>query len=258
MTVVGTVKSIGRYAVKSMQGEFPSEATIDESGLVGDRSWGVVNTESGHVLSAKKYAPLLEATGTLVGDSVTITLPDGSTFAPGEAADKALSTWLDLPVALRPANEEGTPYDMSFNVDDESIDEFSWPSAPGSFRDLAAMHVLTTAALAAATEANPAGNWSMHRFRPTVFVESAAGETGFVENAWTGKGLQIGDVVLDIAMPTIRCTMTTKAQPVHGIDRDVDIFKSLKTHNSQNLGSYAGVRTPGVVRVGDEVILLDQ
>ena len=255
MTVVGTVAALGRYPVKSMQGEFPNEVEITAAGMAGDRLWGVVKTDSGHVMSGKKYGALLEASGHSDGDSVTITLPDGTTYAPGDDADAALSEWLGLPVGLRPAPETPTPYEMSFNVDDESVDEFEWPTPPGSFVDLAAMHILTTSALAAAAEANPAGNWDVHRFRPGVFVESDG--VGFIENDWSGKALQVGQVVFDIQMPTIRCTMTTKAQPLHGIERDVDIFKSLKNVNSQNLGAYPGIRTPGVIRVGDPVTLLD-
>jgi uncharacterized protein YcbX len=255
MTVVGTVASLGRYPVKSMQGEFPSEVEIGPTGMVGDRMWGVVKTENGNVMSGKKYGTLLEAFGHTDGGSVSVTLPDGNTYTPGDDADAALSAWLGLPVALRPAPETATPYEMSFNVDDESVDEFEWPTPPGSFVDLAAAHILTSAALAAAADAYPDGNWSVHRFRPGVFIDTDA--TGFIENEWTGKGLQVGDVVFDIAMPTIRCTMTTKAQPEHGIARDVDIFKSLKNANSQNLGAYAGIRTPGVIRVGDPVTLLD-
>lgn len=254
MTVVGTVASLGRYPVKSMQGEFPSEVEIAATGMVGDRMWGIVKTESNHVLSGKKYGQILEAKGALAGDSVTITLPDGNTYEPGDAADAALSDWLGLPVALRPAPETATPYEMSFNVDDESVDEFEWPTPPGSFVDLAQMHILTTSALAAAADNHPDGNWNPHRFRPGVLVDTD--EPGFIENAWTGKGLQVGEVVFDIAMPTIRCTMTTKAQPIFGIERDVDIFKSLKSVNSQNLGAYAGIRTPGVIRVGDPVTLV--
>ena len=105
------------------------------------------------------------------------------------------------------------------------------------------MHVLTTAALAAAELNYPAGNWDPHRFRPTLLIDAEGDD--FIENGWTGRGLAVGDVVLDVLMPTIRCTMTTKAQPEHGIERDVDIFKSLKFANSQNLGAYANVRTPG-------------
>lgn len=253
--LVGSVESIGRYPVKSLQGEFPHEAELGPAGMVADRSWGIVSTETGHVLSAKKYAPLLEASGHLNGNEVAVTLPDGTYLEAGDAADAALSDWLGKPVALRPANVDATKYEMSFNVDDESVDEFEWQTPPGNFLDLAPVHFLTTASLAAAELNYPAGDWNPHRFRPTLLIDAEGDD--FIENGWTGRGLVIGDVVLDVLMPTIRCTMTTKAQPQFGITRDVDIFKSLKFANSQNLGAYANVRTPGVVRVGDPVTLLN-
>jgi hypothetical protein len=49
--------------------------------------------------------------------------------------------------------------------------------------------------------------------------------------------------------------MVTRPQP--GLDRDLDIFKTLSRHHGATFGVWAAVQTPGVVRVGDQVTLTD-
>jgi uncharacterized protein YcbX len=75
----------------------------------------------------------------------------------------------------------------------------------------------------------------------------------FLENDWVGKTISVGDVVLEVVLPTVRCVMTTRVQPPKGIERDLDIFRSLRRVNQQNLGVYANVTRAGTVSVGDPV-----
>jgi uncharacterized protein YcbX len=245
-----------RYPVKSMQGEAVRSAEFDTIGALGDRRFGVV-AENGHVLSAKRIPSLLlaSATSSTDGTAPHIELPDGSVIDElGEAADATLSDWLGRPVHLREADDElGTSYRMSFDVDDEDNDVFDVDVSPGRYFDLAAVHVLTTASLAEAERLRGDGTWSPHRFRPTILVDTLPELTGFIENDWVGKVLTIGGLQIDVTMPTIRCVMTTRPQPAHELDRDLDIFKSLGTNNGYNLGLYASIRTPGSVSLGDEV-----
>jgi uncharacterized protein YcbX len=255
MTVIGAVSAITRYPVKSMQGETLDVGAFTATGLEGDRSWGVVNTETGHVLTAKRVAQLLDAAASSGAAGPMIGLPDGTTLeGSGPDIDAALSAWLDAAVALRPAGDAPTAFRMSFNVDDEDQDAFDWSTPAGSFLDLAPVHVLTSAALDAAAAAHPEGAWSVHRFRPTIFIDTGEA-SGFIENEWVGSTLHMGEVVLEVTMPTVRCSLPTKAQKPRALARDLQIFKSLAASNSQNLGAYANVTTGGVVRVGDAVEL---
>ena len=52
-------------------------------------------------------------------------------------------------------------------------------------------------------------------------------------------------------MPTVRCSMPTRAQP--GLSRDADIARILRSDHGQNLGVYCSVTTPGTVAEGDAV-----
>lgn len=258
MTQVGTVQEIWRHPVKSMGGEPLDTATFTPAGLERDRRWGVVEVDTGKVLSAKRYGKLLEARATLPdGASVpSVTLPSGATFETGDPQlDEAVSEWLGRRVAVRaaPADRQ-SQYDFAlseFGVDLGVPDEETEIDTPaGTFYDLANAHVLTTASLAAGRAAHPDGEWDVRRFRPQLLVDTAEAE-GFVENDWVGGRISVGEVELSPFMPTVRCVMPTRTQP--GLDRDREIARVLQQVNGSNLGVYASVTTPGRVAVGDPV-----
>lgn len=261
--VVGRVAAIGRYPVKSMQGESPPSATFDATGMLGDRRFGVIDAETGRVLSAKRVARLLEASAALVGDdgdSPQVTLPDGTVLAPDAdptEIDRVLSDWLERPVRLGASAAIGSAsYEMTFNVEDEDDGLFEIPTPADRFVDLAQAHLLTTSSLAAAAAGHPDGDWSPHRFRPGILIETG-GAPGFVENDWVDRTLALGGLEVSIFMPAIRCVMTTRAQPAHDLPQDKQIARTVADLNGSNLGSYAQVATAGTVSVGDEVLLLD-
>jgi uncharacterized protein YcbX len=258
--VIGQVIGLGRYPVKSMQGERPESVEFDATGVVGDRGWGVVDTSSGKVLSAKTVGDLLGGRSRTVGGEVVVTLPDGQEFAAGASGlDAALSAWLGREVALREATPGGgTPYEMTLDPLDEAAgDPVDIPTPPGRFLDLSPAHVLTTTSLASAAAAHPDGSWTPDRFRPTAVVELLGGTDagGYPDNEWVGHNLALGEVVLSVFMAMIRCVVITRAQGPNRLDRDLDIFRTVRDENQSNLGVAAGVETPGTVRVGDPVSL---
>jgi hypothetical protein len=52
--VVGSVVALWRYPVKSMMGEELNASIVTERGLLGDRSYALVDAEAGKVASAKR------------------------------------------------------------------------------------------------------------------------------------------------------------------------------------------------------------
>jgi uncharacterized protein len=54
MADTGTVVALWRYPVKSMMGEELNSSYITERGLVGDRTYAVVDKQTGKVASAEK------------------------------------------------------------------------------------------------------------------------------------------------------------------------------------------------------------
>ena len=73
----------------------------------------------------------------------------------------------------------------------------------------------------------------------------------FPEQAWVGKTLSIGSVMLKIDTTCPRCAMTT-----HGFDdlpQDAQIMRKLVAYSEGNLGIYASVVQAGRVTAGDSV-----
>jgi uncharacterized protein len=127
------------------------------------------------------------------------------------------------------------------------------PRSSGYF-DCALVHLLTTATLDRLRELYPQGRFEVQRFRPNIVVETAHGERDFVENAWIGQVLAIGDSVrLSVTGPCPRCVMTTLPQA--DLPQDTGILRTAARHNGANVGIYASVLEGGPLRRGDSVRL---
>jgi hypothetical protein len=249
------VAELWRHPVKSLQGESLDEAFVEESGLSGDRRWGIVDPETGKVLTGRREPSLLFANARLTESGVEVHLPDGEVLpAPSAHADDVLSKWIGRPVSLVAAESFGPAVGEFFadSTDDNSA-VVSWTMPPGRFVDALPLLVLTTASLRQARALHPDGAWETRRFRPNIVVD--VDEEGWVEDAWCGRALRIGTAIVQPVVPCERCTMVTRAQP--GLERDVDVFKALARHHGSTFGVWSSVPTPGVVRVGDEVTLAD-
>ena len=245
----GRIAELWRYPVKSMQGEAIEVADVAASGVVGDRAWAAVDAADGRVGSAKhprKWGALLScrartvasASGAPIG--VEITMPDGAVAREGPDADSALSEFLGRPVRLGPVRIGATAYEgiwpdieglapeafiAGARSDDEPAEEGGsllnlrvGMAAPGTFLDVAALHILArSSSLSALRALAPDAEISVARFRPNVVVESSSSsngdDVGFLEDEWAGKTVQLGAITAVGSMPTMRCIMTTLAQP---------------------------------------------
>lgn len=85
--MIGTVREIWRYPVKSMQGERLAGAKVGDRGLHGDRGWAVRNDETGEIHNAKRFPILMQCAARYRTEPYTdyipdvdITFPDGTTF----------------------------------------------------------------------------------------------------------------------------------------------------------------------------------
>ncbi|MHB1137808.1 MAG: MOSC domain-containing protein [Microthrixaceae bacterium] len=263
-TSLGPVSSCRRYPVKSFQGIEVDELTVTPTGVTGDRTHAVIEQGTGRLLSAKRHSVLLTAWA----DDDTITLPDGRTLALDDPeASAAISAWIGVPVALTPASaldpSEQLSFEMTFDPPDDGAEYYEIPAPAGSFLDCAPLHVVTSATLEACRTARGDLDWDPRRFRPNLVLDVDG--PAFVEDAWTGRRLRLGDdVVLEVQMPTVRCAMPLRAQPAGGsgpaLQRQPAMFAAmndLHAAHPNHLGFYATVVSPGRVRRGDAVVLLD-
>ncbi|HUY85779.1 MAG TPA: MOSC N-terminal beta barrel domain-containing protein [Acidimicrobiales bacterium] len=260
MSQVGQVTQLWRFPVKSMQGERVANAQVITSGIEGDRMFALRDAEGGRVLSAKRWGKLLEATARLDGDLAVVTLPTGTQVRFGESdAQAVLSQWFGRPVTFERADpESAVTYEVGIDPMDADSATMEFPCPPGTFLDAAAVHLMTSASLAAALSIAPGSSWDLRRFRPGIVVQ-VPGE-GFVEEEWIGSELVIGGARLIPFAPTVRCAMPTRSQPALGelaaLDADKGVIRALTDNHNNCLGIYAAVKEPGPIRVGDSVQLI--
>jgi uncharacterized protein len=264
---LGLVVSLWRYPVKSMMGEELNSTEVTERGVLGDRAYAVVDSSDGKVATAKnprKWPRLFDFRASFIEPAraaakvppVRIALPDGTTVASDQDdINQVLSKALNREVTLRAVQrgaasaEEYWP-DMEGLEHRDTVTDFTLPD--GTFFDCATIHLLTTSTLDRLRELYPKGHFAARRFRPNIVVEPAAGENSFVENAWIGQTLAIGDEVrLSITGPCGRCVMTTLAQG--GLPKDSGILRTAVQHNRGNVGLYAAVVRGGTIRRADSV-----
>jgi uncharacterized protein YcbX len=191
--------------------------------------------------------------------TVRITLPDGTIVnseQPG--VNQIFSKVLKREVKLCALPDVQTATAEEYWPDIEGLDhrdivtDFGLPE--GTFFDCALVHLLTLATLDRLRELYPQGRFEVRRFRPNFVVETANGHRDFVENAWIGQVLAIGDAVrLSITGPCPRCVMTTL--PQGDLPKDTGILRTAAQHNRANVGIYASVLQGGTVRRGDSVRL---
>lgn len=227
--LVGTVRVLRRFPVKSTGGEQLLRAVVTERGLLHDREWAAY-TADGRIASGKTtrrfraVQGLLRWRSTVAADGVPrLHEPAGGTYRVDDpSAARALSGALRQPLVLR---RETT----------------------ARHHDECAVHLLTTSSVRAAEQA-AGGPVDDRRLRANVVLETDG--VGFVEDGWTGGLLSLGpEVVLRLGLGTPRCVMVD--QPQVGVPDGPPVLRALGRTHGVRLGLQTEVVRPGTVSTGD-------
>jgi uncharacterized protein len=252
------VSELWCYPVKSMQGQRRRRLDLEPGGVGGDRRFALVDDESGKLMTAKRHRVLLEGAAVPAGEGeVAITLPGGAVIGSADPdADARLSAFVGRPARLAtPAAGERAAYEMTFDPPDDDAELVDVPTPPGTFLDLAPVHLLTTATLDACARARPDLDWDVRRFRPNVVLDVDVRPFG--EDAWCdGRHLRIGAALLTPRQPTVRCAIPLRAQP--GLERQAGLYAALESLHGNHLGLYADVERAAPLEEGAEVDLVDR
>lgn len=216
------VGALARYPVKSLLGEELTAAEVGPRGLAGDRAW-YVRTEDGAVASGKSTRRFRRVDGLLAlsarldgADDAAplVAFPGGAVHRAGTSdADAALAAVTGRSVTFAPVRA------------DPVFDE-------------GPVHLVTTSSLRAVAGVL-GGDVDLRRFRPNVVVDTP-GLPGFPETGW--DVVELGGVVLRVEGPMPRCVMVT-----------APVLEAVHEVAGGELGVWATVLRPGVVRVGDGV-----
>lgn len=282
------VGRLWHYPVKSMMGDEVSEVCVGPGGVVGDRTYGFMDVETGKVVSAKRpkrYGALMECRAKFLSPprpdepapAIEVTFPDGAVVRddPSELA-RQVSAMVGRDVRLLTSAPEGASSELALpgiegveagamrslfrDEEGEQVRDFVvGVAAVGTLVDIAPLHVLAAGSLRRLAAEHPTGDWDPRRLRPNILIDDG-GELGMEED-WLGCDLHIGaEVVVHVVSPVPRCVMTTLAQA--GLPKDLDVLKTIARVGRRQVGSlgqfacagsYAEVVRPGVVRIGDSV-----
>jgi MOSC domain-containing protein len=246
------VAELWRYPVKSLLGERLPTLSLVADGVDGDRMWGIRDQNDGRILTARREPRLLFASARVGSRGLPlITLPDGQELAGlGPATDAALSGWLGRPVALvAAAASDASNAEYFADATDDTSQALEWTMPKGRFVDAFPVLIMTTAGLRGAEAAYSAGAWEVRRFRPNLLIDLDG--RGWLEDAWADRRLRVRDAQLVPRKRCVRCTMVNRAQP--GLDRDVNIYKTLHRTHGGEAGMWTQVIRTGSIAEGDVV-----
>jgi uncharacterized protein YcbX len=229
------VTQLWRYPVKSAAGERLDTARVGELGIDGDRQWGVVDLDSGLVLTARRCPELLFAEPAPTAGGMALRLADGRVTAD----DRELSDWLGRRVELRrPDPDERAEYEIAEDDLDPDSDWIRWQGPKGVFHDSkrTRLSIVSEEAM---------GDWDVRRFRPNVVVR------GGDERDLVDSDVRLGEVHLRVTKQIDRCVIVNRPQP--GLERDRSILSRINAERATFLGVGALVRRPGTIRLGDHI-----
>jgi MOSC domain-containing protein len=235
MQLVGSIRQLARYPVKSMQGEALPGAMLTLQGFEEDRRYAFVQAASRSAFpwfTGRELPELLRCRPSVQNPGtpeVTVTV----TTASGES-------WPVDSDELRRALEARSRKTLFLLRDYRG----SFDVAPVS---LISRQTVARIAEETGTQENP---W---RFRPNLLVDLEGGEA-FDELKWVGRTLRIGKAArIAVTEADERCVMTT-LDPATG-ESTPGILKCIVQQHNKCAGVYATVLTPGEVRFGDGIIL---
>lgn len=270
-----------------MSGESLDSATINASGLVGDRRWAVYNLEAREIQGARNLPALLKLEARYVDEphgqnhgSIRISFPNGETLETDKAIeDSRLSAFVGARVRLCPlepasnlkhyargnANEAELRKQMGVEPDEQLPDFSSLPvfalagaaifsTPPGHYFDIYPLHIVTTGALNYMRNLTQNGNFVVERFRPNIVIRTEKNDA-VEEFSWCGYKAHIGAAQIKIEAETVRCSIPSREQI--NVPADKSITRDVAKLSHRHFGLYATVGRAGRITLGDAMFLRD-
>ena len=239
MELLGTIREIYRYPVKSMAGEAQRAATVGWHGLDGDRRFAFrrIGDASGFPwLTASKlpillchrpyYPPDAES-----GPLVRVVTPDGQDL-PGDSEElrEQIAASCGGPVEL---------LHLKHGIYDETP-----------------LSIITVATIRRLSDASGVP-YDVRRFRPNILIETPE-DRPFPEDAWVGRSLSCGgqpdSSVIGVTMRDLRCVMVNLDPDTSR--SDPRLLKTTAKLNQVYAGVYGVPVRTGTIKAGDRLYAL--
>jgi uncharacterized protein YcbX len=132
---------------------------------------------------------------------------------------------------------------------------------PGSYADAYPIHILSRNTLSSLAQRSGL-DAAAPRFRPNIVVDIDSDDGDpkrdgdAPEQAWVGRRLRVGSLVLSLVSPTTRCSMPARPQPLLGVKPEPALTRAMVQLCDRTVGLNALIETPGTISCGDAVQLL--
>jgi len=244
-----TVSGLALAPVKGMRLCCVPELELDGRGVVGDRTFLVVDAEH-KLLTTSRNPKLMPVRPEWDGETLRLRFPDGAVAEeapePGAKAVTQLYDGRELPGRLvngALAEALSDYLGRSVALLQRDADQFATDDFPVSLMSEASLRALAPAI----GDDVPDGR----RFRMNVRID---GVEAWEEHGWTGRSITVGEAVLRVDDPVPRCVITTR-DPDSG-RRDAPVLKALaqlRGKDDVTFGVWCEVARPGRIRRGDPI-----
>ena len=228
----GIVSGLWRFPVKSMAGEPLAQADVSWAGLAGDRRWAFVRPDSqasGFPWHTIREFPQMSSYVALLSDPVRadrsrvlVRTPAGDRY---DVTDPRLAAELGPGVRVM------------------RLDRGAFDAMPVSLISDSTVSALCALADVPRDEL---------RFRPNIVVTLGSGAP-FEEDEWVGAVVRIGTAVVRIDRRDSRCVIVN-VDPASGAP-GARLLRVIGTARRARAGVYGTTVQPGVIRVGDPVVV---
>lgn len=258
-----TVGALAVYPVKSCAPIVPLSWAVGSHGFLHDREWMVVD-ENGTFITQRTARALAVVQPMITADGLHLTAPgmDPLLVGPNVYGSIPITVWSASLPALDCGDDAASWFSrllqrtcrlVRFDPQQErSINPMYRGDSIGTvgFADGYPFHIASEASRID-LERRAGVGVPMARFRPNIVVE---GGTAYDEEQW--HRIRIGDVVIALTKPTVRCVITTIDATTLTSSREPLATLATYKRNDANgvtFGMYAAHHNTGVVHVGDEV-----
>lgn len=251
-----TVARLNATPVKSTRLNHPHELRIEPFGPVGDRDFFFVD-ERGTRFSAMAKAPMLlvSAVHDDAEDELAFSFPDGRVVR-GPAAGDGDALTVDFYGRPVTAHIVSGPWTETFSSYAGVPTRLARADRHGAGTDVEPVTIVSLASVEELARQGERPGLDAGRFRMTIELEGCEPHE---EDSWDGLRIRVGGVELAVGEQVPRCVVTT-LDPDTGV-RDfpalsvISRYRGVPPKTSPPFGVYARVVTPGVVRVGDGVVV---
>ncbi|PAE23794.1 MOSC domain-containing protein [Bacillus sp. 7894-2] len=239
--LIGHIREIVRYPVKSFHGESVNKTNVMNYGLYGDRSHAYLDkSRPGKYLTITQFPEMVRYKAEFRGEEDLNKFP---------------------PVRITAPDGKQVPWDDGQLI--KEIEEHSFAEiTPVQYRPIHVPEgaveenilVVTDASLKKMKELWGKEKLDFQRFRPNL-VLSLVKDEPFMEDQWFEKTMKIGNVELKVKRHCERCMIIT-VDPESG-ERDPSLHKKVISERNNHFGVYAAVLKTGEIAAGDKVYLFE-